>query len=397
MDIINFSQSEFNSRITKLQDLLIVNQISLCVICHSPDIYYYTGSSQPLYVLIPDKGQPLVLVRKALERAKTEILHIEVKFFTDSKELIETIKHFNISSAQKIGFTLDSVFYSTVVRWQKLLNNAEIVDLSWQMRLLRMVKSPAEIAIQKRAGAVMKNLPDLICANFRSGMTELEVSAIIENYFRLQGHELLIKCRKEGVDCIGVCSAGINSLSGTKFDGVCSGKGLSAAVPGGPSFDHIMENTPVLLDYGFNLNGYIVDISRMMSRKQPSNQVMQAYKAMVEVEKAVIEKIKPGAIWSDIYNYALQLANNLGYSSEFMGLGTEKVKFIGHGVGLELDEPPFLAPKMNYELSIGMVIAIEPKVSLPEIGVIGIEDTVVIGNSGCEYITICSDDFIIVD
>jgi Xaa-Pro aminopeptidase len=118
---------------------------------------------------------------------------------------------------------------------------------------------------------------------------------------------------------------------------------------------------------------------------------------MLKVEEAAFSDLQPGRPWSTVYETALQMAVTLGYEAEFMGLGAEKVRFIGHGVGLELDEPPFLAPKMNFPLETGMVVAIEPKVSLAGIGVIGVEDTVVIRENRIDIITTCPKDFIIIE
>ena len=105
--------------------------------------------------------------------------------------------------------------------------------------------------------------------------------------------------------------------------------------------------------------------------------------------------MKPGAVWENIYNLAVEMASEAGFADTFMGSGTERVRFVGHGVGLELDEPPYLAFGMKYELQEGMVIAVEPKVALPGIGIVGIEDTVVVRESGVEPMTFASKDFIV--
>jgi Xaa-Pro dipeptidase len=92
-------------------------------------------------------------------------------------------------------------------------------------------------------------------------------------------------------------------------------------------------------------------------------------------------------LWSELYELAVKLATDLGYEAEFMGVGPDKVRFVGPGVGLELDEPPYLAPKLDFPIVPGMVIALEPKVALPGIGVIGNEDSVLVTETGCECLT----------
>lgn len=390
--------SQYGVRLLKLQRRLIEMDIQLAVLNLNTDIYYYTGSIQPLYLIVPAESEPFVLARKALNRIEDEVLHLKLEAFKNTRDLKQIILKRNLTGSKRLGFTFDTTVYATVLRWWQLFEQPELVDLSWEIRLLRMIKSPLEIEILARAGEIMAQMPVLIKETFKPPMTELALSAAIENYFRLNGHTTLNRCRSEEAEMnFGVCSGGNNSLAGTKFNGVCAGRGLSPAVPYGATYDPIVRNSPVHLDYAFNLDGYHLDQTRMFSWGQPSPTVLKAYQAMLQVEKEIIADLKPGILWCDVYDCAVNLAAKLGYENEFMGLGPEKVRFVGHGVGLELDEPPFLAPKMEYPLEAGMVVAVEPKVALPGIGVVGIEDTLVIRDGGPELLTGCSQEFLIIE
>lgn len=393
----DFQLQEYEQRLGRLRELLNENNIDLLVLNQNSDLYYYSGSVQPLYALVPAKGEPLVLARKALQRAGAEVTGFHLVEFHNTRDLAHIIKQNGLTHVKRIGFTLDSTSYSTVQRWQELLPAATICDFSWQIRQLRMVKSEKEIAKFTRAGEILSRLPQIVLQSFKPDMTELELSAAIEYYFRLNGHCGLIRCRREGSEMgFGVCSGGVNSLAGTKFDGICAGLGVAAAVPYGAGHRTIAKNQPVIMDYGFNIEGYHADQTRMFSWGDPGEPVLKAYQAMLKVEENVLAALKPGCFWSTAYETALQTAAAEGYEAEFMGCGAEKVRFVGHGVGLELDEPPLLAPKMNFPLEAGMVVAIEPKVALPGIGVVGIEDTVVIRDNGIEMITTCPTDFLII-
>jgi Xaa-Pro dipeptidase len=390
--------AESMARLSRLQRLLIEKNIQLAVLNRNTDIYYYTGSIQPLYLVVPAESEPFVLARKALNRIQKEASHLKLEAFDNTHDLKQIVQRRDLAGAKRLGFTLDTTAYATVIRWQQFFAQPEIFDLSWEIRLLRMIKSEPEIKIMARAGEIMAGMPRLIQSVFKPGTTELELSAAIEHYFRVNGHSALNRCRLEGVEMnLGVCSGGSNALTGTKFYGVCAGMGLSAAVPYGATYDPIARNSPVHLDYAFNLDGYHVDQTRMFCWGRPSDAVQKAYQVLLQIEQAIIRELKPGILWCDVYEQALKLAVKLGYEAEFMGLGAEKVKFVGHGLGLELDEPPFLAPKMEYRLEAGMTVAVEPKVSLPGVGVVGIEDTFVITDTGCERLTKCSQEFIIVD
>lgn len=391
-----FTNQELNSRIQALQRYLASKQLDLAVLSQNSDIYYYAGSAQPLYVIVPAVGEVFALARKAITRISAEIEHIGIEPFSGGKDLAAIFTRRGFTSARRVAMTLDTLSYASATRLMRLFAEGTIEDIAWDVRMLRMVKSESEIAIQKRAAEVMAKVPEMVKAALKPGMTELELSALIESYFRLNNHASLIRCRREGVEVpgFGVCSSGVNSLVGTKFEGICAGVGLSAGAPYGASSDPIPQGAPIILDFAFNLDGYIVDQTRMASIGKPSDEVMRAYDSMLAIESAVLDAMKPGAIWEDIYNLAVEMAATMGYADTFMGSGTERVKFVGHGVGTELDEPPYLAPEMNYPLKAGMTIAVEPKVALPGIGVVGIEDTVIVRDSGIEHITTAPKEFI---
>lgn len=389
--------NEFIDRIEKLYRLFGEKKVDLMILTANTDLYYYSGSVAPLYFLAPADGDPILIARKAVDRIASEAPHLRLEVFGSSKELKAILTKYGFDSSKRIGFTLDSISYASVQRWLELLPDATPVDISWEVRALRMVKSASELKILSKAGEIMAGLAEVVKACFKPGISEVELSALIEGFMRIQGHTGLVRCRREGIEMgFGVCSSGRNSLSGTKFDGVCAGSGISPAVPYGSSFRLIGRGEPVTLDYAFNLDGYHVDQTRMLCWGEPTEQIAAAYEAMVRVERQIFAAMKPGAGWSDIYDLAVNLAREEGYEKEFMGLGTEKVRFVGHGIGLELDEPPFIAPKQQYSLEEGMVVAIEPKVALADIGVVGIEDTVVIRADGVEPLTRCPAELIVI-
>lgn len=390
---------DLSVRIRKLQNRLKENEIDLAILSQNSDIYYFSGSVQPQYILIPVASKPVVLARKAITRIELEVESIELEPFSGTKDLARIFQKYNLSASKRVGFTLDTITYSSVMRMKKLFKQADIVDLSWEVRTLRMIKSEAEISIQTQAGKIMAEWPELVRKNLKPGMTELDLSIIIENHARLNRHGSFVRSRREGNELpgYGVCTSGINSLTGTRFDGICAGKGLSAPNPYGASSDIIRTGSPILLDFGFNLDGYVVDQTRMCSIGKPSNEIIDAYDAMLHVEETILKSLKPGVVWEDIYNNSAQLASEMGYSDTYMGVGTERVKFVGHGVGLELDELPLLASGLKYPIETNMVIAVEPKVALPGVGVIGIEDTIVVKNNGIDVLTICPKEFIVIE
>jgi Xaa-Pro dipeptidase len=392
-----FAQIENCDRIKKLQQLLTEMEVDLAVLTLNPDLYYFTGSIQPMYLLVPDTGQAVVLARKSAERIREEIHGLSFELFHNTRDLAWIIAKYGFGGAKRIGFTLENTAYATVNRWLQFFEGAIPVELSNEIRYLRMVKSEAEIEIIRAGGRITAGIPTVVKTVFQPGMTELELSAAIENYLRLNGHGGLIRCRREGIEMgNGVCSAGPNSLAGTKFDGVSAGTGLTDANPYGAGCQVISRNQPVILDYVINYQGYHLDQTRMFCWGTPPPEVVKAFQITLEIEQALMEELKPGKSWNELYEFTVKLATDLGYGAEFMGVGPEKVRFVGHGVGLELDEPPYLAPKLDFPIVARMIIALEPKVALPGIGVIGNEDSVLVTEAGCECLTMAPPEMIVI-
>jgi Xaa-Pro dipeptidase len=384
------------NRIQKLQAFLLKTNLDCVVLHHAPDIFYYSGSIQPLYLFVPASGYPFAIARKSIDRMQHEIGEMRSYPFKSSVQMKDILENEEIIKMTRIGIASDVISYSSFLRLQQLLPGAEWIDASWDIKKLRMVKSDDEIAILAESGKIMHKIPEIVREVFQPGMTELQLSAGLEYYLRNQGHDALIRCRREGVEMsgFGVVSCGANSLAGTKFEGVCGGTGLCNAIPYGATNKIIPENTPIIIDFAFVRQGYILDQTRMACIGEIPTVVSKAYNAMLKIEEEILNFIRPGVTWESVYFLSAKLAKDMGYEEEYMGYGTEKVKFVGHGVGLELDEPPFLAPGMKDEIEENMTIAIEPKVGLPGIGIVGVEDTIVIKNGAPQILTTCPRDII---
>jgi Xaa-Pro dipeptidase len=393
-----FTAAEFAGRLARFQQLLAEKQVDLAILNQSPDLYYFTGSVQPLYLVVPATGEPVIMARKAIARIQAEAAQLPCEYFRNTRDMARIVNEYGWRRARRLGFALGNTAYATVDRWLQLVSGAAPVDLANELRFLRMVKSEAEQAIITAAGRIIAGIPKVAREAFRPGMTELELSAAIENYLRLSGHGGIIRNRREAVELGGgVCAAGVNALAGNKFDSVCVGTGLGAANPFGATDRPIPRDQPVILDFALDYQGYHVDQTRMFCWGNPGLKVVRAFQAMLEIERTLMEELKPGKTWSELYDRAARLAVDYNYEAEFMGIGPEQVRFVGHGVGLELDEPPYLAPKMDFPIAAGMTIALEPKAALAEIGVIGNEDTVLVRADGCECLTVAPPEMIVVE
>lgn len=146
-----------------------------------------------------------------------------------------------------------------------------------------------------------------------------------------------------------------------------------------------------MVDMGGNFYGYMGDMSRVFSIGKLPEKAYAAHQTCLDVQATVIEKAKPGAVCEDLYNTAIDIVTKAGFADYFMGVA-QKAKFIGHGIGLEINEAPVLAPRMKQELEPGMVFALEPKIVLPGVGPLGIENSWVVTADGVEKLTLCKEE-----
>jgi Xaa-Pro aminopeptidase len=234
-------------------------------------------------------------------------------------------------------------------------------------------------------------------ASLKEGMTELELISVIEKSMRSQGHIGLMRMRGYNQEIMtGVVSAGDAAAEPTYFDGPAGGRGLSPAAPQSVSTRPIGRNEPILIDIGCCVDGYTIDQTRTAVIGELPSELQVAYDCAESIVRSIEMYLRPGATPEQLYAHALEMAKVAGLSDHFMGFGRDQVKFLGHGIGLEIDEWPVLARGFNAPLEEGMTLAIEPKFTFPGLGVVGLENTYLITESGCMALTLSPESIYII-
>jgi Xaa-Pro dipeptidase len=144
---------------------------------------------------------------------------------------------------------------------------------------------------------------------------------------------------------------------------------------------------PILVDFGICCQGYQTDETRMFSIGKMPKKFVDAYSACRKIHDAALSETRPGADCADLFVKTLDLAKELGYEGSYLGPPGLQTKFIAHGIGLELNEYPFIAQGQSYPLEEGMTFALEPKIVFPGEGSVGLENTVVVTAEGYEILT----------
>jgi Xaa-Pro aminopeptidase len=393
----NTPKAELESRIGKLQAHLAANDLDGALILQNTDLFYFSGTIQQSNLYIPAEGQPMLMARKSLVRARQESALDKVVPLPSPRQLPSLWQEHGYTRPQRLGMELDVLPANLFFTYQDILSDTEIVDISHQIRLVRAVKSPYEVDILRRAA----RLADLVARSMtdflREGISEVELAGQLEAVARRLGHQGIVRMRLWNNELFyGHLMAGDEAAVPSYLSSPTGGTGLSPAVAQGSSLRPIQRHEPVLMDYVFSLDGYLVDQTRIFAIGGLSDELFAGHKAMLEVQQALRVAAKPSATGGELYDLAVELASDSGYSKHFMGHGDERITFVGHGVGLELDEYPFLARGQNMPLEKGMVIALEPKLIYPGLGVVGIEDTHLVTDDGLEPLTISEEDVVIV-
>lgn len=381
------TQTEAMQRVTTMQAQLQGKGLDGALFIFPIDVYYFSGTRQNSTLWIPAAGEPFLMVRKSLARARVESVLNDIRPFPSGKEFPALFGE----EVRKIGFTFDVAPVVQLNYYSKLLPGREFVDVSAANREVRSVKSDFELEQLRISGAglcsVFKQVPEFL----KEGMRELDLAAQFEYRLRIAGNEGYIRMRAFNQELYGGVAVSAGAASYGFFDGAVTGKGLSNASPQGASRDLIARNSPVLIDFAGVFNGYITDMTRIFVIGTLDPELQRAFDLSLKIQEHLRKALKPGAICEELFLQAVEIADKGGLGAHFMGMPGEQARFVGHGVGLELDEYPVLAQGFKVPLHSGQTIAIEPKFVLPGKGVIGIENTFAVTNDGGEKITDLDD------
>jgi len=384
---LNTPKIELEQRIFKFQRYLKKENIDGALILQRVDLFYFTGTIQQAHFYIPAEGDPVLMVRKSYDRAKAESSVKKIVHLGRPSDIPGILKANGHAASLRMGLELDVLPANLLFSYQRLFQGTILLDISHFIRSIRSVKSEYELKIMRQAARLSDQLAAWVPHILRAGMTELELAGKIEAEARRLGHQGIVRMRLWGSEMFyGHLLSGATGAVPSFLSSPTGGVGASPAVAQGPGFKTIQRHEPVLVDYIFAYNGYLSDHTRIFSIGPLPAELMAAHAAMLEVQQMIKKLAKPGVQSGDIYNRALEKTKDLGYADHFMGIGNERVQFVGHGIGLEVDEYPFLAAGQQLKLQAGMTIALEPKLVFPDKGVVGIENTHVVTADGLEQL-----------
>ena len=384
--------SELQERVTKLQKELAARAVDGALVVQKTDLFYFSGTAQQGWLYIPVTGEPLLMIFKDYDRACTDSALLKIVSLVSPKKISACLSEYGYALPKVLGMELDVLPVNLYNQYRSIFPETNVVDISTEIRLIRAVKSSYELDKIKQAAHFSDMVAEKVREYLIPGKTEITLAGELEGYARSLGHQGIVRMRMWGSELFyGHLMAGAGAAVPSYLASPTGGQGVSALVGQGAGFKKIEPNEPVLVDFVFALDGYLSDHARIFSIGKLPDKLMAAHEAMLEIQEAVKYKAKPGVLTGDLYDYMISLAKEKGYEEYFMGAGDRRIRFTGHGVGLELDEFPFIAKGQKLPLAAGMIIALEPKVIFPGLGVVGIENTHLVTENGLISLSEYSD------
>ncbi|MCX5798716.1 MAG: M24 family metallopeptidase [Proteobacteria bacterium] len=250
----------------------------------------------------------------------------------------------------------------------------------------------------KKSGEIISHVFEKAKSVVREGMREVDIAAILESEGRMHGHQGFLRMRGLNQEMMNIyITHGFSGTVVSGFDVPISGAGVTHAIAQGPSVNKVQRSIPLLIDYGGGYNGYITDETRAFVVGELKEIFIKAHEVAREIIEETMSFAKEGVNAPEIFRKALYRAKREKLEEYFMGYGEGKVGFIGHGLGLEINELPVITPRHDVVLKEGMVFAFEPKFIFPNEGAIGIEVDFIVRQNYLERVTDTPIDVVQVD
>ena len=388
---------ELANRIQKLQEAITPAGLEGVLILQSADLFYYSGTIQQSHLYVPAAGRSILMVRKSLARAREESRLKTIVPLRSARALLDTVAAHGLPRPRRLGLELDVMPVTIFRRYQKLLDGIALLDCSAIIREQRAIKSDYELDLMRAAARRSEVVYGAISGLLTEGISEIELAGRVEAIARREGHQGIVRMRAWNNEIFyGHLMAGESAAVPSYMASPTGGPGLNPSIAQGAGTRPIRAGEPLLVDYLFAPDGYIIDQTRIYAIGELPADLVRAYEGMLAVQAAVVEAARPGVTGDTLWRVAAGVAAEAGLSDHFMGYGDDRVRFVGHGVGLELDEYPVLAAGQEMPLAAGMVVALEPKAIFPGRGVMGVENTFVVTAAGLERMNKLDDKIIFV-
>ncbi len=382
-------ENELELKWRRIQQAMRQEEADGCLLTMNMNLYYVSGQVFNGYFYLPAEGRPYWFVKR-LTVPETNQVHVIRK----PEQIPDFFRDLNLAMPRKLLLEADELSYNEYIRLQHVFRAEATGNASALIRHIRMIKTPWEIEQMRISArkheAVYREIP----ACYRPGMRDVELQIEIEKRMRMHGSLGYFRAFGSNMDIfMGSLLAGENAGEPSPFDFALGGKGIHASGPLGANGTLLREGTTVMADMSGNYTAYQTDMTRVFSIGKLPDRAYRVHRVALEIQARMERTAKPGVSCAELYRDALAMAGQEGLKDCFMGTHLQ-AKFVGHGVGLEINELPVLTTRSKDILQPGMTFAFEPKFVLAGIGAVGIENTFLVTDSGVEKMTLLDENII---
>jgi Xaa-Pro dipeptidase len=380
--------AELNSRLDRFRAAMDAANPGweMAAIFSKINLYYFTGTMQDGVLLIPRQDRAVFWVRRSYERATDESLFPAIRPMESFRDAAASYRGLSAT----VFLETEAVPLALFQRLQKHFPFKEARSADACIRAIRAVKSPFELGLMEEAGSIHRRvLEELVPGLLREGMSEVDLGAEMFPVLMTEGHHGVARFGAYDTEILlGLIGFGENSLYPTYLNGPGGNRGISPAAPLlGNRERKLKKGDLVFIDIGCGVEGYHTDktMTYVFGGVLP-DEAIKLHLECVEIQNQIATLLKPGAIPSQIYQTILD-GLDPAFLENFMGFGNRRTKFLGHGIGLQVDETPVIAEGFDEPLTEGMVLAIEPKKGIKNVGMVGIENTFAVTPQGGRCLT----------
>ncbi|MBI4322605.1 MAG: aminopeptidase P family protein [Chloroflexi bacterium] len=381
----------YKERLARLREDMERVGLDALLSMHPINQYYLTGTAQYQILVVTKVADPVILVKRNIERARAESWLPDIRPLGDVREdLVDLAREMDLRN-RRIGIEFGLTTAAALKETETILPSCHFVDSDGVWLHCRKIKQPEEIAKLRRAQSIVDEVHADMPQILVEGAREVDVVAELDYRLKKLGSEAMpfffgTGGRPMAWRATTRLISGADGATPTDYP-VVGGAGLSPATPHGPSTKIIQPGEQFSIDIMAVVEGYHADSGRTYFVGEPSRRLRDMYMTALYAERVFIDGARPGVVVGDLVKKVVSYVEARGYGDYFMGPRPHNSSVIGHGVGLYINEYPFVSASVREVLRPGMVIAVEPKVVVPEVGCVEVEDTVVITESGCELLS----------
>jgi len=388
-NVVVLEQHEATRRLDKVQALIREHHLDAILVSDTANIFYLCGRVFAGFAYIPAEGEPLWLVRRPVELTGDRCSYIH-----KPENIPAHLESSGLAMPRRLGLEFDLTPYNMVCRLQTVFPGTDTADCSALLRQARSVKTDCEIDLIRQSGTKHEQVYREIPRLYVPGMTDVELQVEIERLSRLEGCLGMFRISGQSMEIfMGNVLTGNNADVPAPYDFAMGGRGQHPSIPGGAAGEKILEHNAVMVDLNGNFSGYMTDMTRVFSVGSLPQKALDAHQCSIDICRMFEQQARPGVEAKALYEAAVDIVETRGLAPWFMG-HRQHAGFIGHGVGIEINELPVIAPRSRNILETNNVIALEPKFVIPDVGAVGIENTYLITNDGAQRLTCAPEEII---